>query len=290
MAASTAPANQPPTRFPSGVTSDPPYGPLANSGGGNPFFYQQFEDDFTSITAGKFATDPTSVAGDGGLVTLAAGTPLQAAVASFVLPNTGNNPPKTSTSSKKMFFLARLQLTTVAGSGFLAGFGVAGTTFTGVATGLSGMFIFKPAASNVVSLVNAATAANSPSGVAYSVSIPLDPQLVSESLVNATSFDVAFEIDRNQNVFAYIGPQLVGWWPQSGRATQIGGVGTFVAGTPDLPVRGHAASNYNWLAQATGMAGNVATPMMFTQTPLAPLIAVSGSAGQADFILGQKER
>jgi hypothetical protein len=278
------PASPVPTRFTAGVTSDPPYGPLANSGGGNPAFYHQFFDDFDSFVAAKFAGTATAAPGDGGLVTVAG--VLQAATAGFVLPKTGANPPASATGGKKMFFLARLQFATVNTAAFLAGFTAAGTTFTGTAGTIDGLALFKPAGGGVF-LVNGATAASSPSGVAYNHQIPLDPTLVGMSVVNGGSFDVALAIDRNQNVFGFIGPQLVGWFPQSGTG------GPFLPdGSPTTitPVTTAAVSNYNWIAQATGMAGNVATPMMFSTSPLAPTIAASGGAATVDFILGQKER
>jgi hypothetical protein len=279
------PASPTPTRFTAGVTSDPPYGPLANSGGGNPAFYHQFFDDFDGFIAAKYSGTATPAPGDGGLVSVAG--VLQAVAAGFVLPATGNSPPATATGGKKMFFLARMQFATASTATFLAGFAAEGTTFTGTATTLDGLCIYKAAGGGVF-LVNGATAASSPSGTAFNIQIPLDPTLINMSMVNNQSFDLAIEIDHNQNVFGYIGPQLVGWFPQSGTG------GPFLPdGTPTsiVPIKARAVSNYNWMAQATGMAGNVATPMMFSTSALAPTIAAtSGVAATVDFILGQKER
>jgi hypothetical protein len=279
------PASPNPTRFTSGITSDPPYGPLAASGGGNPAFYHQFFDDFDTFMADKFAGTATAVAGDGGLVTVAG--VLQAASAGFVLPATGASPPASATGGKKMFYLARLTFATAATASFLAGFAAAGTTFTGAATGLNGLCIYKAAGGGVF-LVNGASTAGSPSGVAFNIQIPLDPTLVAMSLVNNQSFDVAIEIDHNQNVFGYIAPQLVGWFPQAGTGGPFAPDGS---PTSIVPVKARAVSNYNWIAQATGMAGNVATPMMFSTSALAPTIAATtGAAATVDFLLGQKER
>src|SRR3981189_3624892 len=106
-------ASPPPSRNTAGATSDPPFGPLANSGYGNPFFYHQFADDFDNLlgVAGLYTLSGTGsaahTAGDGGLALLStlagAGTfaSIQLPAASFTLPTTGITPPGTSTSVKK---------------------------------------------------------------------------------------------------------------------------------------------------------------------------------------------
>jgi hypothetical protein len=236
-------------------------------------------DDFDDFSDTKWTGTGTPVAGDGGLITLTG--VLQTAIAGFTLPPTGNAPPATSTSCKKMFFLARLQFANVTGASFLAGFCATGQTLSSTVNGIA-LYL----ASGSMNLIIGANAAGSPSGAAFNYQIPLDPVYVNMSLINNQSFDVAISIDRNQNIKGWIGPQLVGWLPQSGTK------GPFLPdGTPTTitPVVSAAVSNYNWMAQATGMAGNVATPTMFTTAPVAPTIAVSGTA-TVDFILAQKER
>ncbi len=98
--------------------------PLAHSGAGNPFFYHSFADDFDRLnsvaTTGDYIVTAAStgsvapLAGDGGLILLTTNTAanafasVQAVVASFTLPGTSTNPPLTSTSVKKLFWMARV--------------------------------------------------------------------------------------------------------------------------------------------------------------------------------------
>ena len=113
------PRSQRPTSLPGGGTTDPPYGPLRDSGMSNPFFYHQFYDDFdnqlaagatslytiTSSGSGSVA----HAAGDGGLGLFTTGAiannfeQIQLPAASITLPLTGSNPPVTANSSKKVF-------------------------------------------------------------------------------------------------------------------------------------------------------------------------------------------
>src|SRR6266849_5056064 len=110
MALTQFPASQPPQRLTSGFSTDPPYGPLADSGFGNPFFYHQFQDDFDnalgSAANGLYTASGggtvAHVAGDGGLAlltTLAAANSfesIQLPAGSFTLPGTGATPPASS--------------------------------------------------------------------------------------------------------------------------------------------------------------------------------------------------
>lgn len=295
----TTPANQPPTRLPAGASTDPPYGPLAQSGFGNPAFYHQFFDDFDNqlgatglytITAagGSVAHTP----GDGGLAlftTAAAANSfasIQLPAGSFVLPGTGATPPGSSLSMKKMFYLARLQLAAATTGTFIAGLStVTATPFTtGVQSITDGLFFYKPPNGTVLQLLNIASNANSPSGTGFTNTFTIPT--TAYSLANATNIDLGFFIDRNQNLYAFVGAQLVGWIPQSGTGA------TNVAGVPTLPVLGPVLANYNFQAQG----GSAATPILFTTGNLTPTLAVSNGTTAAattmtaDFHVVQKER
>lgn len=277
--------SQPPVRFLSGLQTDPAYGPLADSGSPNPFFYHVLEDDFDVLNAAIWAVGTaTVVPGDGGLISVTAA--ITTVNPSFVLPDTGANPPVTANSAKKMFFLARLMLANASTAGFVAGFGVP-TTVYGNPPITDGLFFVKPTGSLTMNVTNVVTAANSPSGVAQTRTMTIPLAAYVNVLVNNQPFDIGFQIDRNQNLFGYIGQNLVGWVPSSG----TGGINQQTAGgTPLIPVRGKVFANYNWLAQNTGLMGNVATPIMYSKAPVGPIIAASGSAVQVDFMCAQKER
>src|SRR5882724_5927828 len=98
-----------PARFPSGLSTDYPWGPLAAMGMPNPFFYHLMQDDFDYLDTQLYTATKTgagtiaNAAGDGGqlLFTAAASSlaicELQVSVADFTLP--------TPTLPKKLFFL-----------------------------------------------------------------------------------------------------------------------------------------------------------------------------------------
>ena len=263
------PRSQPPTRVPNGSTTDPPYGPLALSGMGNPFFYHQFSDDFDNLLGPSGAYTITASggsvvhsAGDGGLALFTTGAvagnfaEAQLPAASFTLPLTGTNPPATANSSKKLFYLTRLQLSDVTLSTFIAGlcsttaapFGGAGGT-QNVADGL---FFYKAPGGTVLQLLNVASNANSPTGTGFTNTFTIPT--AAYSLVNATNIDLGWAIDGNQNLFIFVGSQLIGWIPQSG----TGAVSS--AGVPTLPSLGPVMANYNFQAQG----GQAATPIMYS--------------------------
>lgn len=290
------PANQAPTRLSAGATTDPPYGPLANSGMSNPFFYHQFADDFDNAlgVAGLYVVSGTGsvahTAGDGGLAlystTATASTfaVTQLPAASFLLPGTGATPPGTSTSSRKMFYLCRLQLSDVSLSAFIAGWcNTSATLFAaGVQNVTDGLFFYKAPSSTQIQVLNVGSAGNSPSGSGYTNTFNIPT--TAYTLANGVNIDLAMYIDRNQNLFMYVGAQLVGWIPQSG----TGAVNT--AGVPTLPVTGPVLANYNFNAQG------VQTPILFTQANLNLTLGVSNGVTAAiktmtaDFQGAQKER
>lgn len=272
-------ASPPPPRNPAGATSDSPFGPLAMSGYGNPFFYHQFADDFDNLlgTTGLYTLSGTGsaahTAGDGGLALLStlagAGTfaSIQLPAASFTLPTTGTAPPGTSTSVKKLFWLSRLQLSDVTLSAFVAGISSANATpFTAV---VDGIWFAKAASSTVLTFNIAASSGQSPTGVAIAQTIAIPA--AAYTLVNATFIDLAFFIDRQQNIYVYVGSQLVGYIPMSARPASSG-AGAVAA-----------------LQQAV-----TSTPLSLAN--MSPILAVSNGATAAiktmtvDFHLVQKER
>lgn len=293
------PMNQPPTRMQSGYTSDPPFGPLANSGAGNPFFYHAFDDDFDNqvVTTSNYTVTAASgsvalTPGDGGLALFTTGATannfasIQTVSSGFVLPPTGNNPPATSNSMKKLFYLARLQLNDVTLATFIAGLCITTATpfTTGVRSVVDGLFFYKaPGAANNLVLINIASNAGSPTGAAFTntFTIPVSAY----TLANNTNIDLAFYIDRNQNLYAFVGAQLVGFIPQSGT-----GAVDATTGLSILPSSGPVLANYNFQAQG------VQTPIMFTTVNLAPTLAVSNGVTAVaktmtvDFHGAQKER
>jgi hypothetical protein len=299
------PASQPPQRTPSGATTDPPWGPLADSGMGNPFFYHQFQDDFDNAlgVAGLYTTTSSGggtvvhTGGDGGLALFTTGAAagnfesIQLPAGSFTLPGTGATPPASSLSAKKLFYLARLQLANVTTEAFIAGMvAITATPFTGGAQSvIDGLFFYKAAGGTAVQVLNIASAGNSPSGSGFTNTFTIPA--ASYALANNVPFDVAYYIDRNQNLKMYIGAQLVGWIPQSG----TGAVNA--AGVPTLPVLGPQLVNYNYLAQGVTPTGaSFVNPILFTTANLSPTLAVSNGATAAaitmtsDFHGAQKER
>jgi hypothetical protein len=299
------PRSQPPSRLPGGSSTDPPYGPMADSGYSNPFFYHQFADDFDNLLGPSGAYTITAAsgsvvhsAGDGGLALFTTGAVAgnfawaQLPAASFTLPLTGNNPPATANSSKKVFYLTRLQLADFTAADFIAGLCATTTTpFSGGggAQGIvDGIFFYKAPGGTVLQLLNIASAGQSPSGAGFTNTFNIPT--AAYTLTNAVNIDLGFEIDANQNLKVFVGAQLVGWIPQSG----FGSVNA--AGVPILPALGPVLVNYNYLSQQTGLAGQTQTPIMYTQANLNVSLGVcNGSTALAktmtvDFHCAQKER
>lgn len=263
--------SQVPVRFLSGMTSDPPFGPLANMGMQNPFFYHIVADDMDQEISESGYTKTTSgngtiaiAAGDGGvaLFTTNSSTPLITDIASIQTPAAGF----TFTAGKKSHFLCRLQLSAASNAAFVAGLiQTTATPFTVV----DGIYFSKPtgALTGLVLIVAKAS-------VLTSLTIPV----AAYALANATYIDLAWYVDRSQNVYAFVGSQLVGFIPQSG----TGGVNA--AGVPSLPVAGAVAA----FQQSV-------TALALPTVALAPTIAIqSGTAASStmtvDFLLAAKER
>ncbi len=269
----------PPTRLSAGATTDSPFGPLAMSGFGNPFFYHQFADDFDNQlgATGLYTLSGTGsaahTAGDGGLALLSttgtAGTfaSIQLPAASFLLPSTGATPPGSSTQVKKVFYLTRFRLSDITLSAFVAGLSAIDTTpFTAV---LDGIWFSKAASSTQINLNIAASSGNSPTGSAVSAVVAIPTSVY--TLVNATDIDLGFFVDIHQNIYAYAGNPIVGYIPQSARPAGAG-------------------------AGAVASLQQSATATPFSTALMSPILAVSNGATaavktmSADFHLVQKER
>jgi len=256
-----------PQRIPAGTTSDPPYGPLADCGMGNPFFYHQFEDDFDNTlgatglyTVNKGSTGTAvHTAGDGGLITLTTAATnndyvgIEVPVADYTLPQGAG-------AGKKLFFLARVQMSDVVNSALILGLcNATATPFASVTDGV--YFTTAAGVLNIVTNVGGASVVTPIPASAY-------------SLVNATNIDLAYYIDWYGNVNVFVGAQLVGFIPQSG----TGAVNS--AGVPTLPVVGRCLQ--------------LTTPNL-TAVNLTPTMAIKATAAAAkaltaDFWCVEKER
>jgi hypothetical protein len=220
----TAAASQVPQRLPAGTTSDPPYGPWADNGNGNPFFYHQFADDFdnalgatglyTITTTGSVVHTP----GDGGLA-LFSTTAVSASFAEIQLPAASVTLPQGALAGKKLFWIARLQLSDVTNSALIAG--LIDTTVTPFSAITDGIWFSKASGGTVLNLNVASASTVKTFAVATNT----------YSLVNSTNIDLAFYVDRYGDVQYSVGGQLVGWLPQSGT-----GASTPANSYPSLPV------------------------------------------------------
>lgn len=253
------PASPPPGRSPAGWTPDWPFGPLADSGMGNPAYYHQFFDDFDNAlgVAGLYTVSAAGAgtiahsAGDGGLALFttagASGNfeSIQLPAASFALP-------QGALAGKKLFYLVRLQLSDIALSTFIAGLcNTTATPFAGIADGV--YFTGSASAINIVSAVGS---------VLTTTAVPLNG-----NYVNATSLDLAFYIDRLGNLNAFLSSNMVGYQPQSGTGAKT-------------PTRGRVLQVPNLTLTAVNLNVTLAV-----QTNAAAVKTMT-----ADFHMAQKER
>lgn len=205
-------SNSSPVRFLSGISTDPPYGPLASYGLPNPFFWHSFSDDFD---ANIDTTDWTKTitgngtiaasAGDGGLAlfTTNSSTPIATDIASIQKPFANFAPG--NTLGLRAAFLCRLNVADVTNAGFIAGLIQTTTTpFTVV----DGLYFLK--ASGATTLILRSTVGS----VNTDLAIPFIP-------VNNVNLDLGFMVNRKGEVLAYAGNQLVGYVNQSERSAGV---------------------------------------------------------------------
>jgi hypothetical protein len=272
--------SQVPVRYPSGVSTDYPWQPLANFGNINPFFYQVAQDDFlgdlgdfSTILSGTGAAAALT-AGDGGqvlLTTSTAGAGTSGIIGGrntlFLPPATFSGTGLTATlfPSKKVFFLARVNVTAVATTTLYAGLVPSGTTTSLPTDGI--FFQLTSAASITLTAYSAST-------LQWTLTLPATV-LAGGAYANAQWLDLAFYVDRLQNVYAFAGFPLVGWVPQSAWT----GVNNVNAAPPGL---GAVA------AYQTSVSGTW-TP---TTNGLTYAVIASGTTQTAyvDYIMAAKER
>lgn len=231
-----------PSRFVSGISADYPGGPTANMGLPNPHFYHVLEDEFDDSLsiANQWTKTLTGngsaahVAGDGGLglLTTNSSTPISTDIASLQKPAASFALPQGVTSGKKAFFVCRLLLADVTAPDFLAG--LIQTTVTPF-TVTDGLYFFKAAgAANNLLLRHSIGSVNT------DVAIPT----TAYTLTNATSIDLGWYINRNGEIHAFVGTQLVGWVPENQGGGLVGQRGP-VAAISSLLTAGLSTANLN---------------------------------------------
>lgn len=252
------PGSPVPVRYPSGMSTDFPYGPLANYGFRNPFFYNEVEDDFTDslAVATRWVKSGTGTVvntpGDGGralFTTTAVITEfesIQLSAASFQL-----------IAGSKTFFLTRLQLSNVVNAEFEVGLiQTSATPFTVT----DGVYFQK-----LTGAANNLTIKYATGSVITTVVIPT----TAYTLTNAVDLDLGFFIDRNGVINAFVGSRLVGYLPQSG----TGGL------TP--PARGVVAT----ISPALPLTAVLLNPTLAIRAGTAAIVTMN-----ADFVMAAKER
>jgi hypothetical protein len=273
--------SQVPQRLPAGSTFEPPYGPWADNGNGDPFFYHQFADDFDNTlgaanAGGLYTVSGTGSAahtsGDGGLALLST-TAVSASFASIQLPVGDFTLPQGALAGKKMFWCARLQLSDVVNSALIAGMCIIDATpFTAVSDGIW----FSKASASSQLVMNIASG-----GTVKSFNVATNTY----ALANATNIDLAWYVDRYGNVQYSVGSQLFGWVPQSGT-----GASTPANSYPSLPVLCPTGKLYSGNQPTT-----VASGYTLTTAVLSPTLAVQAGAAAiktmtVDFHGAAKER
>lgn len=258
-----------PARFTGGVTQEPRWSPLADYGLPNHLWYHEDLDDFANNVALTSAYTVTvsagctvaNTAGDGGLITYtidgdAAGdfASIQRIVASFSF-----------TAGKKAFYTCRLQSSDVTNGVIIAG--LIQTTATPLVV-TDGLYFFKATGATTLVLRHAV------GGVFTDIAIPAAANV----LANNTNIDLGWYVDRQQNIYAFVGSQLIGYMQQSG----TGPVNS--SGVSILPVAGPVAA----LQQAV-------TPLTLTAVNLNPTLCFGAGTASAktmiaDYWLSAKER
>lgn len=272
--------NQPPLRYLSGVTSDPPYGPWADSGIGNPFFYHLFHDDFDNSLGptGLWTVSATSggtaahSAADGGWIVL---TPDAASdYVSIQLPKADFTLPQGSLAGKKLLFLTRIQVNSITETGIVAGL-INTTTTPFTSDDITDGIWFSWATGGTALKLNVAS-----DSTVNTYTVPTDTYSVAAN----TNLDLSFYVDRYGNIQYSVGSQLVGWIPQSGIGASVN-----ASGVPTLPVLCPTGKLYSG-----NQPGTTATGYTLTTAVLNPTLGVTCVTGvktlSADFIGVAKER
>jgi hypothetical protein len=272
-------ASNVPVRYPSGVTTDPKSGILANFGLPNPLFYNVIEDDFngglnTNLWTKYLASAGTvaPVAGDGGRLLFTTAATSGDVVA--IQPSVG---VMTLTALKKTFFVTRLRVSSIAAAGPTVVAGLIDVTATPNLTITDGLYF---SINNGVATFNATVGSVTTTIALPTTCYATQANPIATAMVATTDYDMGFFVDRNQNIAIFFAQQLVGWLPQSGTGAVYPNDGVTVAPNP-----GPAAS----LNQST-------TAVTLTTALLAPALVLSEGTGAAavtmnsDFILAAKER
>jgi len=256
------PRSPTPARGQAGFTTDWPYGPLADCGFGNPFFYHMFADDFDyalgvsglyTVSAGGAGTVAHS-AGDGGLA-LFTTAGASGNYESIQLPAADFTLPQGTLAGKKLFYITRLQLSDVTNSAFIAGLtNITTTPFTAIADGI---YFTKASGGTVLNIVSVV------SSTAVTTAVPTSAY----TLTNAVNIDLGFYVDWYGNLNVFCSPSMVGYVPQSGTGAT-------------LPTRGR-------VLQVTGLTLTTAnlSPTLGVQTGAAAVKTMT-----VDFHAAMKER
>jgi len=264
----TAPS-QTPARFFSGIQTDQKWGPLAQMGMVNPFFYNLIYDDFDGLIASdelwtiysKSSGSIANVAGDGGQIiftsaaTSADVESIQSTVGNISLPVTSN--------PKKVFFLTRLKMSDITNSTAIAG--LIDVTATPNLTITDGIY-FLVTAAGITAYID--------SGSAHQATVAIPASVISLFLANATFIDLGFYVNRQGDVEFFVGYPLVGYLLAS----------AWTSATQPPPA-----------GPAAAYRASVSGQLTFSATLLAPTLVLSAGAAAAktmtvDFLLAAKER
>lgn len=226
------PSSQPPARFPSGVSLDEKYGPLAGIGIPSPVFYHQFMDDFDAGSLGVTSYYTKTAASSGGAV-LAAGDGGRALfstaatnndVITVQTPIAGFTLPQVATAGKKLSYGVRLQLGDITACQFIAGLINQTTTPFTAGQITDGIYFQKSSGGAVLNIVQVNTS------VVVTTAIPA----ASYALANATDIDLSFHINPAGAILVFVGAPLFGWVPPAGTGTQLPVRGPCLRLTPAL--------------------------------------------------------
>ncbi len=232
-----------PVRFPSGVSTEYPYSPLADLGAPNPAKYHMTFDDFDFLQAAYTATKTSagtiaSAAGDGGrlLFTTNAGTPLATDICSLQMPAANFQRPAAD-AGKKMFFATRLKLSHASNPDMHVGLiQTSATPFTVT----DGIYFSKVTGSALITLKSAI------GSVITTLALPA----AAYTLAANTDIDLAFYVARDGTIYAFVNAQLVGWLPPNNQPGVKGPVAQFkpsittAALNPTLAVRSGTAASH----------------------------------------------